>query len=73
MPDYVILLLMVAVFAAAAMLLKLPIGLSLAVSAVVGAVTGGEGVPIRHLVEGTFGYFDTILIILAAMIFMKAL
>jgi GntP family gluconate:H+ symporter len=68
-----ILLLMVAVFAVAAMLLKLPIGLSLAVSAVVGAVLGGEGVPIRHLVEGTFGYFDTILIILAAMIFMKGL
>ena len=64
---------MVAVFAVAAMLLKLPIGLSLAISAVLGAVAGGEGVPIRHLVEGTFGYFDTILIILAAMIFMQGL
>ncbi len=64
---------MVAVFAIAAMLLKLPIGLSLVISALTGAILGGEGIPVRHLVEGGFGYFDTILIIITAMIFMQAL
>jgi GntP family gluconate:H+ symporter len=73
LPDYLILLLMIAVFAIAAMLVKLPIGISLVISALTGALLGGEGIPIRHLVEGGFGYFDTILIIIAAMIFMQAL
>ena len=70
MPEYAVLLLMVAVFAALAMILKLPIGLSLALAALAGAVSGGQGIPLRHLVEGSFGYFDTILIIIAAMIYM---
>lgn len=73
MPDYLILLLMVAVFAITAMAFKLPIGLSLVISALAGALLGGEGIPLRHLVEGSFGYFDTILIIIAAMIYMQAL
>ena len=73
MPDYLILLLMVAVFAIAAMAFKLPIGLSLVISALAGGLLGGEGIPLRHLVEGSFGYFDTILIIIAAMIYMQAL
>ena len=70
MPDYLILILMVAVFALAAMVLKIPIGLSLVLSAVAGALLAGEGLPLRHLVEGSFGYFDTILIIVSAMIYM---
>jgi len=73
MPDYLIFLLMVAIFAILAMLLKLPIGVSLALSALAGALLGGEGFAIRHLIEGSFGYFDTILIIVCAMIFMKVL
>jgi len=73
MPDYVIFLAMVFLFAVLAMVLKLPIGVSLAFSALFGAVIGGEGLALRHLVEGSFGYFDTILIILTAMIFMKVL
>lgn len=64
---------MVAIFALLAMLLKLPIGVSLAFSALAGSLLGGEGVALRHLVEGSFGYFDTILIIVTAMIFMKVL
>ena len=39
--------------------------------AVLGAILAGEGIPVRHLVEGMFGYIDTILIIATAMIFMK--
>jgi TRAP-type C4-dicarboxylate transport system permease large subunit len=73
MPDYLVFLLMVAIFAFLAMILKLPIGVSLALSALSGALLGGEGIALRHLVEGGFGYFDTILIIVTAMIFMKSL
>jgi GntP family gluconate:H+ symporter len=73
MPEYAIFLLMVAIFAILAMGLKLPIGVSLAISAIAGAFLGGEGLALRHLVEGSFGYFDTILIIVTAMIFMKVL
>ena len=73
MPEYAIFLLMVVLFAILAMGLKLPIGVSLALSAVAGALMGGEGLALRHLVEGSFGYFDTILIIVTAMIFMKVL
>ena len=64
---------MVGIFAILAMVLKLPIGISLALSALSGALLGGEGLALRHLVEGSFGYFETILIILSAMIFMKVL
>jgi len=73
MPEYLIFLLMVALFAVLAMGLKLPIGVSLALSALAGALMGGEGFAVRHLVEGSFGYFDTIMIIVCAMIFMKVL
>jgi len=71
--EAVIFLLMVAIFALLAMILKLPIGVSLAFSALAGSLLGGEGIGLRHLVEGSFGYFDTILIIVTAMIFMKVL
>ena len=73
MPDYLIFLCMVALFALLAMVLKIPIGLSLALSAVAGSILGGHGIALRHLIEGSFGYFDTILIIFCAMIFMKVL
>jgi len=72
-PEAVIFLLMVGIFVVLAMVFKLPIGISLACSAVAGALLGGEGLALRHLVEGSFGYFETILIILSAMIFMKVL
>lgn len=73
MPEYAIFLLMVTLFAILAMGFKLPIGVSLAFSAIAGALLGGEGLALRHLVEGSFGYFDTILIIVTAMVFMKVL
>jgi len=73
MSEPVIFLVMAAVFVLLAMGFKLPIGVSLALSALIGSLAGGEGLGIRHLVEGTFGYFDTILIIASAMLFMKVL
>ena len=71
--ELLILLSMLAVFALGVFLLKLPSGVALVLSAIVGALVGGEGVPLRHLVEGSFGYLDAILIIATAMIFMKVL
>ena len=68
-----LLLLMVAAFAALAMGAKVPLGLSLALAALAGALAGGSGFAVRHLVEGAFGFFDIILIIATAMVFMKSL
>lgn len=73
MPEAIIFLCMVGIFVLLAMVFKLPIGISLACSALSGALLGGEGIALRHLVEGSFAYFETILIILSAMIFMKVL
>ena len=73
MAEPLVLLLMLAVFAGLAMVLKWPIGLALALSALAGSLASGNGLGLRHLVEGSFGYFDTILIILTATIFMKTL
>ena len=68
-----ILLIMLGVFVICAMLLKVPTGISLIVASMAGALTAGEGLPLRHLVEGAFNYIDPILIIAAAMVFMASL
>ncbi len=73
MPESLVFLTMAVAFVAAAAFGRLPIGISLMLAAVAGALAGGEGVPIRHLVEGSFGYLDVILIILSAILFMKVL
>ncbi|MCP4573994.1 MAG: TRAP transporter large permease subunit [bacterium] len=64
---------MLGVFVVCAMLLKVPTGLSLIAASMVGALAGGEGLPLRHLVEGAFTYIDPILIIASAMVFMASL
>jgi len=73
MPEWLVFIFMVAVFVLLAMAARVPIGLALALSALAGALFAGEGPSLRHLVEGAFGYFDTILIILTATIFIKVL
>lgn len=50
---------------------KLPVSVAMLAASIVGALVGGQGIPMRHLVEGTFSYIDTILTIATAMIFMK--
>ena len=70
-PEGFYTIVMVGVFAAAAFTLKQPIAVALAIAAIVGALVSGNGVPVDHLIEGAFGYLDTILIIFAAMVFMK--
>lgn len=62
---------MLATFAFGAFAFRLPIAVAMSIAAIMGALISGAGLPLRHLVEGTFGYLDTILIIAMAMIFMK--
>ncbi len=69
--ELIILLAMLATFALSVFVLKVPAGVSLMLSAVVGALVGGEGIPVRHLVEGGFGFLEAIFIIATAMIFMR--
>lgn len=64
---------MILTFALGAFALRLPIAVAMGLAAVAGSLLGGEGIPLRHLVEGMFGYIDTILIIATAMIFMKTI
>lgn len=71
--ETVIFLVMLIGFIVCAMILKLPIGISLILSSIAGALVAGQGFPLRHFVEGTFLYFDPILIIATAMIFMQVL
>jgi len=61
---------MVGVFAAGCFALKWPVSVSMLVASAAGALVGGVQDPVRHLVEGTFGYVDTILTIATAMMFM---
>ncbi len=71
--EFIIFISMVVVFMAGAFLLKLPVSISMVLASIAGALVGGHGIPIRQLVEGTFGYIDTILVIATAMIFMKVI
>lgn len=61
---------MLAVFLLSNLLFKLPVSVSMILGAIVGALVGGKGIPLRHLFEGTFTYVDTMLIISTAMLFM---
>ncbi len=62
---------MVGAFVIGTFALRLPVSLSLVIASVAGALMGGEGFPLRHLVEGTLGYLDALLIIATAMVFMR--
>lgn len=70
--ELLVFLTMVGVFIAGCFAVNWPVSVSMLVASVAGALVGGQGIPIRHLVEGTFGYVDTILTIGTAMIFMNA-
>ena len=68
--ELVILLAMIGTILVLNLIFKLPTSIAMAAAAVVGALVGGEGIPIRHLFEGTFAFLDTAVIISTAMIFM---
>ena len=70
--ELIALISMLGVFLLSNLLFKLPVSISMILGAISGAVVGGEGIPLRHLFEGTFAYVDTCLIISTAMLFMTA-
>lgn len=67
------LLVMASVFAGLCFIAKLHISICLACAALVGCLVSGNGLGLRYLVEGSFSYLDTILVIATAMIFMKVI
>lgn len=71
--ELLVLLVMVAVFVGTFFFLRLPVAIGLMSAAIVGALVSGEGLPLRQLVEGMFAFFDLILIIATAMVYMKVL
>ena len=71
--ELIAFLVMVAVFLLGCFLCKLPVSLSMVLASVAGAIAGGQGIALRHLVEGMFAYVDTIMVIATAMIFMKVI
>ena len=71
--ELICLLSMLAVFLLANLLFKLPVSVSMILGAIVGALVGGQGIPLRHMFEGTFTYVDTMLIISTAMLFMTVI
>ena len=70
--ELIALISMLGVFLLSNLLFKLPVSISMILGAISGAIVGGEGIPLRHLFEGTFAYVDTCLIISTAMLFMTA-
>ena len=68
--ELICLLAMLGVFLVSNMVIKLPVSLSMMFGAIAGALVGGQGIPLRHLFEGTFTYVDTMLIISTEMLFM---
>ena len=72
LPEGIYALVMITAFMLGAFALKLPLSIAMSGAAILGALSAGYGIPVRHLVEGMFGYIDTILIIATAMIFMKS-
>ena len=64
---------MAAIMVAGAFFRKVPMALFLVLAAIVGALVGGFGVPIRHLVEGTQVFLYLMLIVAAGMLFMDVL
>ncbi len=74
MKEYcLILLVMLAVFGLMCFVAKQHISICMAASALAGCLASGNGLGLRYLVEGSFAYLDTILIIATAMIFMKVI
>ena len=70
--ELITFIVIVAVFLLGCFVAKLPVSISMVLSTIAGSLVGGQGIAVRHMVEGMFSYVDTILVIATAMIFMKA-
>ncbi len=64
---------MIAAFVALVAGAKLPVSLSLVLTAVALPLLAGRGLPLGLVVEGMFGYLDTGLVLVTAMIFLKVI
>ena len=71
--ELITFIVMIGVFLVGCFACKLPVSISMVLSAIAGSLVGGQGFALRHLVEGMFAYVDTILVIAAAMVFMKVI
>ena len=71
--EFVYFIIMVGVFFVGCFALKWQVSISMMAASITGLLISGHGLAIRHLVEGAFGYIDTLLIIATAMIFMKTI
>ncbi len=71
--ELIIFIAMVGTFMLGCFLAKLPVSVSMMLASIAGCLVGGVGLPVRQLVEGSFSYVDTILVIASAMIFMKVI
>jgi len=60
---------MAATFAATTFALRWPLPITLILTAIIGALLAGFGVPFRHLVDGGFGYLNLILALFAGAFF----
>ena len=69
--ELIVFLSMLAVFFICSFVFKLSASLGLIAGAVVGAVVAEHSLPVDYLLEGMFTYFDTIVIIAAAILFMS--
>ena len=71
--SFLVLVVMIVAFVVAYWLgkKKVPIGLYILFMAIVGALAGGHGIPIRHLVEGSFTFLEIVAIIISASFFIK--
>ena len=52
---------------------RLSLGLLLIISGIAASLTANMGIPLRHIVQGTFVYFNVILIVITGMIFLQVL
>ncbi|MCK8061067.1 MULTISPECIES: SLC13 family permease [unclassified Fusibacter] len=69
--ELILFIVMVGTFFISCFVFKTPVSIGMVLAAVITTIISGNGIPISQLVEGTFGYIDTILVITSAMIFMK--
>lgn len=52
---------------------NLSLGILLIISGIAASLAGNMGIPLRHIVQGTFVYFNVILVVITGMIFLKVL
>ncbi len=71
--DILLIAILLVTFVVFVVWLKVPVGLSMAISAYVLAAAAGHFAPLKFLVKGMFAYFDVCLVLMTAMILMKVM